>query len=217
MSKIFTLRDRQKERCLTCACFIFFAQATEKEHQVYFLMKRSSPTSQTNGTSSKSSKLELIPCEIESCQRIPATLCNHCQKRVCRLHFDEHADQMVQELDPLADSINKLHEKVSAFRVKEYQQKELDKLVQWRDEAIQKINDLYELKKQKLALLVLDNEEVFLQQTTCLLEATNKLTKETAAFVEVADVTFEQLHILKRQLHVLEDLRRCNTHSPRLL
>jgi hypothetical protein len=162
--------------------------------------------------SSTVSNVAMKPCENESCQRISAVLCCHCNKYVCRRHFNEHADQLVQELDPLADSLNKLREKTSSFCVKEYKQKELDKLTQWRDEAIKNINDLYELKTKKLDLLFQDNEEVFLQQTTCHLEAIKKLTNETATFVEEADVTFEQLKILKQQLHVLED-RVTETHS----
>jgi hypothetical protein len=110
--------------------------------------------------------IALKPCEIESCQRISATLCHHCNKNVCRRHFVEHADQLMQELNPLADSINELGETISSFCVKEYKEKVIDKLIQWRDQAIQNINDLYELTKQKLGLLLQDNEDVFLQRTT---------------------------------------------------
>ncbi|CAF1036540.1 unnamed protein product [Adineta steineri] len=155
--------------------------------------------------SSKVSDIAIKLCEIESCQRASATFCHHCKKDVCRRHFNEHADQLVQELNPLADSVNKLREKINSFGIKEYNQKELDKLVQWRDEAVNNINDLYELKKRKLDLLFQDNEEIFLQQTARHMEVINKLTNETANFVEESDVTFEQLLILKRQLHVLED------------
>ncbi|CAF1057647.1 unnamed protein product [Adineta steineri] len=162
--------------------------------------------------SSKVSDIAIKLCEIESCQRASATLCHHCKKDVCRRHFNEHADQLVQELNPLADNVNKLREKISSFGIKEYKQKELDKLIQWRDEAINNINDLFELKKQKLNLLFQDNEEIFLQQTAGHLEVINKLTNETANFVEESDVTFEQLLILKQQLHALED-RISETHN----
>jgi hypothetical protein len=154
----------------------------------------------------------LKSCEIESCQRISATLCRHCNKNVCRRHFDEHADQLLQELDPLGDCINELGQKISSFCVKEYKQKEFDKLMQWRDEAIQNINDLYELKKQKLDLLLQDNEEVFSQRTTSYSEVLDTLMNETAALVKAGDVTFEQLQILKRKLNALEDSVN-HTHS----
>ncbi|CAF0927909.1 unnamed protein product [Adineta steineri] len=163
-------------------------------------------------TSSKVTDIAIKPCEIENCQRTSATFCHHCKKDVCRRHFIEHADQLVQELNPLADSINKLREKISSYGIKEYKQKELDKLIRWHDEAINNINDLFELKKQKLDLLFQDNEEIFLQQTTGHLEGINKLMNETANFVEESDVTFEQLQILKQQLHALED-RISETHN----
>ncbi|CAF1154722.1 unnamed protein product [Adineta steineri] len=163
-------------------------------------------------TSSKVTEIDIQPCEIESCQRTSATLCHHCKKNVCRRHFIEHADQLVQELNPLADSINKLREKINSFGIQEYKQKELEKLIRWHDEAINNINDLFELKKQKLDLLFQDNEEIFLQQTAGHLKVINRLTNETANFVEESDVTFEQLQILKQQLHVLEDFVK-ETHN----
>ena len=67
----------------------------------------------------------LKPCEIESCSRISATLCHHCSKNVCRRHFFEHAEELVQELNPLADSINSLGERISSFSVKDYKEKPL--------------------------------------------------------------------------------------------
>ncbi|CAF4033795.1 unnamed protein product [Adineta steineri] len=163
-------------------------------------------------TSSKVTDIDIQPCEIENCQRTSATVCRHCKKDVCRRHFIEHADQLVQELNPLADRINKLREKISSFGIKEYKQKELDKLIQWRDEAINNINGLFELKKQKLDLLFQDNKKIFLQQTVGHLEVINQLTNQTANFVEESDVTFAQLQILKQQLHSLED-RVKETHN----
>jgi hypothetical protein len=155
--------------------------------------------------SSTASYATLKPCEIESCQRISATICHHCNKNICRHHFVQHADELMEELNPLADSFNELGEKISSFSVKEYKQKAADKLMQWRDEAIQNINDLYELKKQKLDLLIEDNKEVFAQRTTSHSEVLDTLKNETAALVKEGDVTFEQLQILKKKLHILED------------
>ncbi|UJR17559.1 hypothetical protein I4U23_004455 [Adineta vaga] len=134
-----------------------------------------------------------------------ATLCRHCSKNVCRRHFDEHADQIVQKLNPLADNINELNEKINSFTVKGYKQNIFDQLTQWRDEAIKQINDLYELKKQNLDLLLDDNEEVFAQQTIDHLETVNTLKNETASFINENDVTFEELNILKRRLRELEE------------
>ena len=147
----------------------------------------------------------LKPCEIESCSRISATLCHHCSKNVCRRHFFEHAEELVQELNPLADSINSLGERISSFSVKDYKEKPLEKLTQWRDEAIRSINDFYELKKKMLDLLLQENEEIFLQRVKCHIELLDTLKNETAALVKEGDVTFEQLQILKRKLQELED------------
>ena len=156
-------------------------------------------------TSSKASNVTLKPCEIENCQRISATLCHHCNKNVCRRHFDEHADQLMQELNVLVDSINELGQDISSFCVKEYKQKTFDKLIQWRDEAIQNINNLYELKRQKFELLVQDNEKVFSERKTRNSAVLHTLKNETTALVKEGDVTFEQLQILKRKLDALED------------
>ncbi|CAF3337574.1 unnamed protein product [Rotaria socialis] len=158
-----------------------------------------------DAASSATSDGTLKPCEIESCQRISATLCRHCRRNVCRRHFVEHADQLLQELNPLADSINEMGEKITSFCTKDYRKKLLDKLIQWRDDAIQSINDLFELKKQKLDLLLQDNEDDFSQQTADHSEVLDTLKNETAALIKEGDVTFEQLQLLKRKLHVLED------------
>ncbi|CAF1049507.1 unnamed protein product [Adineta steineri] len=157
-------------------------------------------------TASSTTKENVLkPCEVESCQRISATLCNHCNKNVCRHHFVEHADQLVQELHPLADHINELGEKISSFDVKDYKQKLLDKLTQWRDKTIKNTNALYEMKKQKLDLLFQENEETFTSRTTSHLEIVDTLKNETTTFIKEDDVTSEQLKILKQKLHELKD------------
>ncbi len=153
---------------------------------------------------SEASDHVLKPCEIKSCQRISATLCHHCNKNVCRRHFDDHADQLLQELNPLGDSLNELGQKINSFGVNEFKQQALNKLIQWRDESIRKINDLFGRKKRKLDLLLRDNEEIFLQQTTSHLEVLNTLKNETTAHVQEGDVTFEQLQILKQKLSALQ-------------
>ncbi len=154
--------------------------------------------------SSKLNDVAFESCEIENCQRISATFCHHCNKNVCRRHFNEHADQLLQELNPLCDKINELGEKISSFGVNEFKQQALNKLIQWRDESIQKINNLFELKRQKLDLLLQDNEELFLQRTASHSEVFNTLKNETTALVQEGDVTFKQLQILKQKLSVLQ-------------
>jgi hypothetical protein len=77
--------------------------------------------------------------------------------------------------------------------------------MQWRDEAIQNINDLFESKKQKLDLLFQENEEAFSQRKTSHLEVLEALKNETATLVKESDVIFKQLQTLKRKMHALED------------
>ncbi len=156
-------------------------------------------------TSSKVNNAVLKPCEIKSCQRISATLCHHCNKNVCRRHFDDHADQLLQELNPLGDSLNELGQKINSFGVNEFKQQALNKLTKWHDESIQKINNLFELKRQKLDLLLQDNEELFLQRTINHSEEFNTLKNQTTALVQEGDVTFEQLQILKQKLSALQN------------
>jgi ElaB/YqjD/DUF883 family membrane-anchored ribosome-binding protein len=162
--------------------------------------------------SSTASDVALELCEIEKCQLMPAALCHHCNKNICRHHFVQHADELMEELKPLADSFDELGEKISSFCVKEYKQKAFDKLMQWHDEAIQNINDFYELKKKKLDLLFQDNEEVFAQRATSHLEDLDTLKNETDAFVKKGQITFKQLQMLKETLHALED-RVNQTHT----
>ena len=147
----------------------------------------------------------LKPCEVESCSRISATLCHHCKKNVCRRHFVEHADELVQELNPLADDINKLGEKIGSFSTEDYRQKPLEQLKQWREEGIRNINDLYESKRRKLDLLLQDNEEIFLKRIKYHTEVFDALKNKTATLAKEGDVTFEQLQMLKRKLHELDD------------
>jgi hypothetical protein len=184
---------------------IFSSQLFKKEREAYFFVKQKSFFPRMAATSSKASDIALKPCEIESCPRISATLCHHCNKNVCRRHFDEHADELLQDLNVLVDSINELGQDINSFCVKEYKQKTFNKLIQWRDEAIQNINNLYELKKQKFELLLQDNEKVFSQRKTGHSTVLDTLKNETSALVKEGDVTFEQLRILKRKLDALED------------
>ena len=154
---------------------------------------------------STESDVALKVCEIESCQRISATLCHHCNKDVCRRHFNEHADQLVQELNPLADFINKLGERITSFCLQEYKQTLFDKLIHWRDECIKSINEFHDLKKNTLDRLFQDKEEVFAQRTPIHLKILDTLKDHTTDLLKEEDVTFDQLTILKRHLSALED------------
>lgn len=154
---------------------------------------------------STESDVALKVCEIESCQRISTTLCHHCNKNVCRRHFNEHADQLVQELNPLADFINKLGERITSFCLEEYKQTLLDKLTHWLDECIKSIHEFHDLKKNTLNRLFQDKEEVFAQRTPSHLKILETLKDYTTDLLKEEDVTFDQLKILKRRLSALED------------
>ena len=155
--------------------------------------------------SSAASNVSLKTCEIQDCERISATLCSHCKQHICRRHFNQHADQLMKQLDPLADSFNELGEKINCFSVKDYKEEIFNKLINWRDQAIQSVNDLYDLKTQKLDLLFNENEEVFSRRKDRHLEVLDVLKNEVAALVKEGDVTFEQLQILKGKFQRLKD------------
>ncbi|UJR18057.1 hypothetical protein I4U23_004957 [Adineta vaga] len=156
-------------------------------------------------SSSTAPNIVLKPCEIDNCQRMSATLCHHCQKNVCRRHFVEHADQLVEELHPLVDRMNGFGESLHSFSVQKYKQELLDKLTKWHDKAIEDINKLYELKKQRLEFLFQENEVVYGEQTTNHLKVVDTLKNETVSNIQENEVTFEQLEILKQKLNELEN------------
>lgn len=49
--------------------------------------------------------------------RKESNLCHHCDKHVCRRHFKEHVDKLMQQLDSLADSFNELGEEIKRYKM----------------------------------------------------------------------------------------------------
>ncbi|CAF1626188.1 unnamed protein product [Didymodactylos carnosus] len=136
-------------------------------------------------------------CEIDECKRRAATLCHHCHKDVCKKHFNEHADSLNDELYPLTDQINELATKLSALSSSYITQQSYALLDEWRNGSCQLIEQLYQLKKHEIDVLVNDN---FIEIKNEKEKVIRSLEENIKKFIRDDDVTHDAIEEMKETL-----------------
>ena len=57
------------------------------------------------------------PCDIDDCKRVSRALCHCCNQNLCLAHLTEHNDVLNSQLNPIADEINVLNERIHRIDV----------------------------------------------------------------------------------------------------
>src|ERR1700722_12462051 len=90
------------------------------------------------------------PCAITSCKNASRALCNCCNQYLCRSHLNEHDDLLNSQLNPLADEINILGDRLNAINIQQKIGEHRRKLDQWRVDSHKMIDRFYEQKCKEL-------------------------------------------------------------------
>src|ERR1700722_1220537 len=90
------------------------------------------------------------PCAISTCKKESRTLCNCCNQYLCRPHFSEHDDLLNSQLNPLADEINILGDRLNAINIQQMIGDSREKLDKWRIDSHEMVDRFYEQKCEEL-------------------------------------------------------------------
>ncbi|CAF1349256.1 unnamed protein product, partial [Rotaria sordida] len=122
--------------------------------------------------------LTSTPCQAKGCQRSSATTCDHCNKHVCRFHFNEHAQSLTEELYELTSQIIQLDEEIKQLDLASLKKHTLEKLTGWHKQGIERLNTFYEEKKMEIDQALVNGRNYLCQTAEKLKEETNALLQD---------------------------------------
>ncbi len=147
------------------------------------------------------------PCAIRDCKRASRTLCHCCNQNLCRDHFNEHDDLLNSYLNPLADEINALADRLTAINIDKITNNSRQKLDQWRIDCHQIIDQFYEEKCKELHRYANDNID---EQRKAIADLRSKMTelieKQETTKNDINSLT-SAIRTLERQLNEIEHIR----------
>jgi len=143
-------------------------------------------------------------CQMDACNRAASTHCFCCNKNVCTRHFTEHIDTIKAQIDPLANDINTMVEKIQGLTIEQITEGCFAELQQWRVDMHQLIDEIFLIKSKEIEDLIEQNKNQFTEHKKQQFEMIVKIQDDVKQLVEDGDATFEQIQLLKNQLAIVE-------------
>lgn len=143
-------------------------------------------------------------CAIDGCKRLSRALCHCCQENICIVHLSEHSDLLNSQLNPLADEINILGDRLNSLNI---QQKTIDsrqKLEQWRMESHEKIEQFYQEKSQELDRCFTEKVEKQQQEIIRMQSILTKLIREQEATRQDINTLTEDILRIQQEIKKIE-------------
>ncbi|CAF1325083.1 unnamed protein product [Didymodactylos carnosus] len=136
-------------------------------------------------------------CEVESCKKEAATTCFHCNKNICKKHFDQHNDLIMVDVLSLADRINILSDRLDTVTVAKLVEQSLNDLERWRELSHLFIDKHYELKKQEIQLASGKMASKFDEYKLKHQQQVQPVKQKICEMLDEGEVTMNQLHQLR--------------------
>jgi hypothetical protein len=143
-------------------------------------------------------------CQLDGCNRAASTRCFCCNKNVCTRHFTEHIDAVKAQIDPLANEINTMVEKIQGLIIEQITEPSFAELQQWRIDMHQLIDEIFLAKSKEMEDLIQTNKNKFVEHKKQQVETMMKIQDDVKQLVEDGDATVEQIRLLKNQLTSVE-------------
>jgi hypothetical protein len=143
-------------------------------------------------------------CQLDGCNRAASTRCFCCNKNVCTRHFTEHIDAVKAQIDPLANEINTMVEKIQGLIIEQITEPSFAELQQWRIDMHQLIDEIFLAKSKEMEDLIQTNKNKFVEHKKQQVETMMKIQDDVKQLVEDGDATVEQIRLLKNQLASVE-------------
>ncbi|UJR27907.1 hypothetical protein I4U23_009168 [Adineta vaga] len=144
---------------------------------------------------------EFNMCSAPDCKRNASALCLHCDQHVCTKHYLEHVKITNDELLPLADQLNTIINSLQELSIDKVSQSAIEQLEQWRKNSHQRIDELFEEKKQFVHRIVeskLEEERLFSKQLNNVIQQ----------HIDQADASHQQVEKFKKDISIL--ITRCS-------
>ena len=136
------------------------------------------------------------PCAIPNCKRISRALCHCCHENLCREHFNEHADGLNNQLNPFADEINQLNDRLNHINVNNLVENLHEQLNHTRLDCYRRIDRYFDEKQQQLDEFI--NKKIHNQY-----EGINHLRTILNQLIQKADTTVDDLNSLSSTIQCL--------------
>jgi hypothetical protein len=143
-------------------------------------------------------------CQLDGCNRAASTRCFCCNRNVCTRHFAEHIDAVKAQIDPLANEINTMVEKIQDLTIEQITEPSFAQLQQWRSDMHQLIDEIFLAKSKEMEDLIETNKNKFIEHKKQQVETMMKIQDDVRQLVEDGDATSEQIQLLKNQLANVE-------------
>lgn len=89
-------------------------------------------------------------CIISACAEPSFTVCNCCERPMCKSHITEHYNFLTDHWNNIVNDIKVLDECIKSFDASQATIESREKLEQWRAECHEKIDQMFEKKSQEL-------------------------------------------------------------------
>ncbi|CAF0974273.1 unnamed protein product [Adineta steineri] len=136
-------------------------------------------------------------CAICGPKRTSRALCNCCNEYLCLDHLKEHDDLLNAQLEPLIDNINQLADRLRQVNIDSLLQPIRIQLDQWKQEAFQSIERIYEQKSNEL-------NELISKKLNHLRQETEQIQTRIAQVIRNHDSTNEQIDVFVKTIQNLE-------------
>lgn len=143
-------------------------------------------------------------CQLDGCSRAGSTRCFCCRKNVCTRHFTEHIEVVKSQIDPLANEINTMVQKIQGLTIEQITDASFAGLHQWGIDMHQLIDETFLAKTKETEDLIEKNKSKFDEHKKQQSEITLKIQDDVGQLVENGEATFGQIRFLKNLLASVE-------------
>jgi outer membrane murein-binding lipoprotein Lpp len=143
-------------------------------------------------------------CQLDNCNRAASARCFCCDKNVCVRHFTEHVNALKAQIDPLANEINTMVEKIQGLKIEQFSEKPLAELKQWQSNMHQLIDEIFLTKSKEIEDLIELNKDKFDEHKKQQFEIIMKIQDDVKQLAEDGEATYEQIQLFKNQLATVE-------------
>lgn len=145
------------------------------------------------------------PCAILECKRVSRALCYCCQQNLCRDHLNEHDDLLNSRLNPIADEVNILKDRINNIDRRTIFSNLQEQLNQWRTEAHRRVDSFYDEKRNQINTIIDAKLNNYTKAIDHIRITVKQLIDKQETTVEDLNTIEERLQIIRGDFAQIED------------
>ena len=143
-------------------------------------------------------------CQVGDCHRATSAFCYCCKNNVCTNHFLEHIELMKAKIDPLANEVNNIIERIQSQTIENLSRPIFTQLNEWKTKMYESIDDIHRKRTKDIERIIHVNKDKFEEHNRQQSEAMGKLQAGVTRIAEDGDINLERMESLETQLKVIE-------------